>query len=159
MQCSCGCQKAVATVLRRPAALRSFGPLGSGFSMNLATVESTVPVCQMWAPLMPAMTSSCCSSSNRKAFKTAVTRFRTHSSAQRNSGSLLEYHLHMLRVSFHLCRCARPVSVFTLRWRGKETEGVSVWRGGIICLFSQGADAKSHESLFCVVIKKEKLAR
>lgn len=65
----------------------------------------------------------------------------------------------MLCVSFHLCRCARPVSVFALRWRGKETEGVSVWRGGIICLFSQGMDAKSHESLFCVVIKKEKLAR
>lgn len=34
MQCSCSCQKAVATVLRSAAALRSVGPLGSGFSMN-----------------------------------------------------------------------------------------------------------------------------
>lgn len=29
-----GCQTAVATVLRSAAALRSMGPLGSGFSMN-----------------------------------------------------------------------------------------------------------------------------
>lgn len=115
-----GCQKAVATVLRSAAALRSIGPLGSGFSI---TVESTVPVCQNWAPLMPAMTSSSSSrgssSSNRKAFKTALTRFRAHSSAQRNSGSLLEYHLLLLCVFPFTCVAVRGQRVF-FRFAGGE---------------------------------------